>query len=145
MFDRTRLRLTLLYVVLFTVVLCAFSIVLFLSLVDVLTPSYDAGPDLTAQQAASAAYQASIDQMGLAIVLADLVGGHCKVLSEGDVHARQVRVGCRVIVDGLGDQDGQVEQDGSRTGLGLDRPREEEEIVGETGESARRVGDPVQG
>src|SRR5947207_3284 len=72
MFARTRLRLTLLYAVLFALVLGAFSVVFYVLLASALSPAFDLSPELTNEQAAEIAYQATIDQIGFAIVVADL-------------------------------------------------------------------------
>jgi len=73
MFGRARLRLTLLYILLFALVLAIFTIVFFVSFATVLAPDFDIGPDLSNEQAANAAYQATIGKIGLAILLADVV------------------------------------------------------------------------
>jgi signal transduction histidine kinase len=72
MFERTRLRLTLLYVALFALVLATFSVVFYVLLAYALSPEFEVTPELTNEQAAALAYQATIDQIGVAIVVADL-------------------------------------------------------------------------
>jgi signal transduction histidine kinase len=73
MFDRARRRLTLLYIGLFSLVLAVFSIGFYLVLAFVLSPAYDVGPDLTNEQAADLAYRSTIEQIGVALLTADLV------------------------------------------------------------------------
>jgi OmpR-family two-component system manganese-sensing sensor histidine kinase len=72
MFARTRLRLTVLYVALIALVLGAFSVVFYLLLASPLSPDFELTPDLTNEQAADIAYQATINQIGIAILVADL-------------------------------------------------------------------------
>jgi signal transduction histidine kinase len=72
MFARTRLRLTVLYVVLIALVLGVFSVVFYLLLASPLSPDFELAPDLTNEQAADIAYQATINQIGIAILVADL-------------------------------------------------------------------------
>ena len=72
MFARTRLRLTVLYVVLIALVLGVFSVVFYLLLASPLSPDFELAPDLTNEQAADIAYQATIGQIGIAILVADL-------------------------------------------------------------------------
>jgi two-component system OmpR family sensor kinase len=73
MFARTRRRLTLLYIVLFALVLGAFSVVVYVALSTALAPTFDLGPELTNEQAAQVAYQATVDRIGAAIVAADVL------------------------------------------------------------------------
>jgi hypothetical protein len=73
MFGRTHLRLTMLYMALFALVLGAFSIVFYFGIATALTPTFDIGPELTTQQAAEVAYQASLERIRLALIGADLV------------------------------------------------------------------------
>ncbi|HEY6057234.1 MAG TPA: HAMP domain-containing sensor histidine kinase [Candidatus Limnocylindrales bacterium] len=102
MFARTRRRLTLLYIALFVLVLGAFSAAFFLVLATVLAPSFDLGPELTNEQAAEIAYQATVDQIRVALIAADfavvvLVGGAAWVLATrtlrpiSEAHLRQRR------------------------------------------------------
>jgi signal transduction histidine kinase len=102
MFAQTRRRLTILYVVLFALVLVTFSVVFYIGLATSLAPTFDIGPELTNQQAAEVAYQATLDRIRLALVGADLavvvlVAGAAWVLSSrtlrpiSDAHARQRR------------------------------------------------------
>ena len=102
MFARTRRRLTLLYIALFALVLGAFSVVFYLGVATALAPTYDLSPELTNEQAAEVAYQATLDQVRVALVVADLavvvlVGGAAWLLATrtlrpiGEAHARQRR------------------------------------------------------
>lgn len=102
MFARTRLRLTLLYIGLFALVIGAFSVLFYLGVATALAPNFDIGPELTNEQAAEVAYHATIDQIRVALVVADmvvvaLVGGAAWILATrtlqpiSDAHARQRR------------------------------------------------------
>jgi len=102
MFARTRVRLTLLYIALFALVLGIFSAVFYLGVATALAPTFDLGPELTNEQAAEVAYQATVDQIRLALIVADiavvaLVGGAAWVLASrtlrpiSEAHARQRR------------------------------------------------------
>jgi len=102
MFGRTHLRLTLLYVILFALVLGAFSVVFYFGIASALTPTFDIGPELTNKQAAEVAYQATLERIRLALIGADLVvivlvGGAAWLLASRtlqpirEAHARQRR------------------------------------------------------
>ena len=73
MFRRARVRLTLLYIALFALVLGVFTVVFYLGFTRALAPDFDIGPELSNQEAADAAYQATIGRIGVALVAADLV------------------------------------------------------------------------
>jgi signal transduction histidine kinase len=73
MFGRARWRLTLIYIALFALVLGVFSVVFYVGFATVLAPSFDVGPELTNEQAAEAVYQATIQQIGVALAAAYLV------------------------------------------------------------------------
>jgi signal transduction histidine kinase len=73
MFRRARIRLTALYVALFTLVLGVFSVVFFFGFATALAPTFDLGPELTNEQAAEVAYQTAVDRIGLALLAADLL------------------------------------------------------------------------
>ena len=73
MFRRARIRLTALYVVLFAVVIGVFSLVFYVGFLIVLPPAFDLAPDLTSEQAASVAYQTTVERIGLALIGADVV------------------------------------------------------------------------
>lgn len=102
MFARTRVRLTLLYIALFALVLGIFSAVFYVGVATALAPTFDLGPELSNEQAAAVAYQATVDQIRLALIVADvavvvLVGGAAWVLASrtlrpiSEAHARQRR------------------------------------------------------
>lgn len=73
MFSQARLRLTALNIVLFGFVLAAFSVVFYLAIATVLAPTFDLAPELSSEQAAEAAYQATLDRVGVALLVGDLV------------------------------------------------------------------------
>ncbi|MBA3687881.1 MAG: HAMP domain-containing histidine kinase [Chloroflexi bacterium] len=102
MFDRTRLRLTLLYILLFAFVLAVFSLVFYIGVATALGPTFDIGPELTNAQVAEIAYQATVDRLRLALIGADLVaiilvGAAAWILASrtlrpiAEAHARQRR------------------------------------------------------
>jgi len=102
MFARTRLRLTFLYILLFALVLGVFSIIFYVGAATALAPNFDIGPELTNEQAAEVAYRATVDQIRVALIVADLavivlVGGAAWILATrtlrpiGEAHARQRR------------------------------------------------------
>jgi signal transduction histidine kinase len=102
MFAQTRVRLTLLYIALFALVLGLFSVVFYFGVATALAPTFDLAPELTNEQAAEVAYQATVDQIRLALVVADiavviLVGGAAWILASrtlrpiSEAHARQRR------------------------------------------------------
>jgi signal transduction histidine kinase len=73
MFRRARVRLTLLYICLFGLVIGLFSAVFYVGFATVLVPNFDLGSELTNEQLAEAAYQDTVERIGLALVAADLV------------------------------------------------------------------------
>lgn len=102
MFSRTQTRLTLLYIGLFALMLGIFSVVFYIVVTTALAPTFDVGPELTNEQAAEAAYRATVDQIRIALVVADvavvvLVGVAAWVLAARtlrpirEAHARQRR------------------------------------------------------
>ena len=102
MFARTRLRLTLLYIVLFALVLGIFSVIFYVGVSTALAPTFDLGPELTNEQAAEVAYRATVEQIRVALIVADLgvvavVGGAAWILASrtlrpiSEAHARQRR------------------------------------------------------
>ena len=102
MFRRARVRLTVLYIVLFALVLGVFSAVFYVGFATVLAPTFDIGPELSREQVAEVAYQTTLQRIGLALVAADaiviaLVGGAAWVLAARTLrpiraaHARQRR------------------------------------------------------
>ena len=73
MFRRARWRLTLLYIGLFAVALGVFAAVFYVGFATVLAPAFDLAPELTNEQAAEAAYQTTIERIGLALAVAYVV------------------------------------------------------------------------
>ena len=73
MFRRARWRLTLLYIALFAVALGIFAAVFYVGFATVLAPAFDLAPELTNEQAADAAYQATLERIGIALALAYVV------------------------------------------------------------------------
>ena len=72
MFQQARRRLTVLYIVLFALVLVVFSVVFYVGFVTVLQPDFDVAPELSNSQAAELAYEATIERIALALAIADL-------------------------------------------------------------------------
>lgn len=70
---RARIRLTFLFIVVFAIVLIAFSIVFYAAFMLVLDPDIDIDPVLTNQQAAEAAYNAVRERIGISLLFADVV------------------------------------------------------------------------
>ncbi|MCY7417802.1 MAG: cell wall metabolism sensor histidine kinase WalK, partial [Chloroflexi bacterium] len=73
MFDRARRRLALQAAILFAVVLLVFSVVFYLVLRTVLAPTFDIAPELPNDEAAREAYAQTIELIGAALVVANLV------------------------------------------------------------------------
>ena len=73
MFRRARIRLTVLYIGLFALVLSVFSVVFYVGFATALAPTFDVGPELTNEQVADVAYQAAVERIGLALLVADLL------------------------------------------------------------------------
>jgi signal transduction histidine kinase len=73
MFQRARWRLTLLYIALVALVLGVFSAVFYIGFATVLAPEFDIGPDLSNEQAADAAYQATLGRIEVALLVAYVV------------------------------------------------------------------------
>jgi two-component system OmpR family sensor kinase len=69
-FARARRRLAIRYLVLFVVVLIAFSLVFFVVLAAVLQPDFDIGPEVPNEEVARIAYTRAIERIALALVLA---------------------------------------------------------------------------
>jgi signal transduction histidine kinase len=102
MFTRTRVRLTLLYIALFALVLGVFSLVFYVGFATALAPTFDIGAEVTNEQVAEATYQATVQRIGVALLVADLavivlVGGAAWILASrtlrpiGEAQARQRR------------------------------------------------------
>jgi signal transduction histidine kinase len=73
MFKQARRRLTVLNIALFGLVLVVFSIVFYVAIATVLAPTFDLAPDLSNEQAAEAAYQTTLERVGLALLLGDVI------------------------------------------------------------------------
>ena len=73
MFQRARIRLTLLYIGLFALVMTVFSVVFYVGFATVLAPNFDIAPELSNEQAAQAAFRSTIERIGIALVAADLI------------------------------------------------------------------------
>ena len=69
MFTRARIRLTLLYIALLALVLILFSLVFYVAIVTVLTPTFDLAPDLSNEQAAEQAYRLTIERIGVSLAV----------------------------------------------------------------------------
>src|SRR5689334_1793504 len=91
MFRRARIRLTLLYIGLMVVALGLFSLVFFGGFATVLVPTFDFDPDLTNEEVAEAAYQATLQQVGLALVIADIVVVALVAIAAWSVAGRTLR------------------------------------------------------
>jgi signal transduction histidine kinase len=73
MFRRARRDLTLLYIVLFALVLVVFTVVFYVAFVTVLAPAFDIAPEVSSSQAAEIAYEETIRRIALAVAIADAV------------------------------------------------------------------------
>ncbi|HEX2626789.1 MAG TPA: hypothetical protein VHL56_07765, partial [Candidatus Limnocylindrales bacterium] len=73
MFRRARVRLTILDIGLMAVALGLFSLVFYGGFATVLVPTFDVDPDLSREEVAEAAYRATLQQVGLALVIADII------------------------------------------------------------------------
>ncbi len=73
MFKQARVRLTVLNIVLFGLVLAVFSVAFYVAFGTVLAPTFDLAPELTNEQAAEAAYQATLERVGLALLVGDVI------------------------------------------------------------------------
>lgn len=73
LFKRTRRRLTVLYLALFSLVIGLFSLVFFVAIATVLQPDFDIAPELSNGQVAQLAYRSTIERIGIALVVADVV------------------------------------------------------------------------
>lgn len=72
-FAVARRRLALRYVVLFALVLSAFSAVFYVVIAIVIQPAFDIGPEPPDGVVAALTYTRAIESIGLAIVVADVV------------------------------------------------------------------------
>ena len=73
MFARARVRLTLLYIGLFTLVLGTFSAIFYAAIRTILEPAFDLAPELSNEQAAEQAYRATIERIGLGLIVGDVL------------------------------------------------------------------------
>jgi OmpR-family two-component system manganese-sensing sensor histidine kinase len=73
MFRRARIRLTALYIALFALVLGVFSVAFYVGFVTILAPAFDIGLELTTEAFAQAAYQTTVERIGLALLVANVV------------------------------------------------------------------------
>ena len=73
MFKQARVRLTVLNIVLFGLVLAVFSVAFYVAFGTVLAPTFDLAPELSNEQAAEAAYRATLDRVGLALLVGDVI------------------------------------------------------------------------
>ena len=71
MFARARRRLTLAYIAVFALVFGLFTAVFFVALAIVLQPDFDVDPNATSDTSEEQAYQAAIDRIGVALLVAD--------------------------------------------------------------------------
>ena len=73
MFNRARRRLTIAYIVLFGILIAAFSGVFLVLIAIVMQPDFDLSPDVSGEEAAFVAYQAAVQRIALALLAADVV------------------------------------------------------------------------
>jgi signal transduction histidine kinase len=73
MFARARLRLTLLYLVLFALVFGLFSVIFYIVMTITLQPDFDLAPELSTTQAADLAYQTMVGQIGMALLVGNVL------------------------------------------------------------------------
>ena len=73
MFAQARLRLTLLFIVLFVLVFGAFSVIFYVAITGVLAPAFDLAPELSNEQAAELAYRATVDRIGTALLVGNVL------------------------------------------------------------------------
>jgi signal transduction histidine kinase len=73
MFARARLRLTLLYLVLFALIFGLFSVIFYVVMTITLQPDFDLAPELSTTQAAELAYQTTVGQIGLALLVGNVL------------------------------------------------------------------------
>jgi len=73
MFKQARRRLTGLNILLFGLVLAVFSIVFYVAIATVLAPTFDLAPELSNVQAAEAAYRLTLERVGLALLVGDVI------------------------------------------------------------------------
>jgi len=73
LFANARRRLTITYIAMFAAVIAVFSLAFLVLMAIVLQPDFDLSPDTSSAQAAQIAYDAAVERIGLALVVADLV------------------------------------------------------------------------
>lgn len=73
MFRQARRRLTVLNIALFGLVLALFSAVFYVAIATVLAPTFDLAPELSNEQAAEAAYQLTLERVGLSLLVGDVI------------------------------------------------------------------------
>jgi signal transduction histidine kinase len=73
MFARARLRLTLLYLVLFALIFGLFSVIFYVVMTITLQPDFDLAPELSTTQAAELAYQTTVGQIGVALLVGNVL------------------------------------------------------------------------
>jgi signal transduction histidine kinase len=73
MFARARRRLTLLYIGLIALVLGLFSLIFYIAITTVLAPAFDLAPELSSSQAAELAYRTTIERIGIALIVGNLL------------------------------------------------------------------------
>ena len=91
MFRRARIRLTVLYIGLFALAVVVFSAVFYVGFATILAPTFDLAPELSNEQVADAAYQATLERIGLALVVADVVAVVLAGLAAWTLAARTLR------------------------------------------------------
>lgn len=73
MFARARRHLTLLYIALFALVFGAFSVIFYVVLTVALQPDFDLAPELSTTQATELAYHTTIERIGIALLVGNLL------------------------------------------------------------------------
>jgi signal transduction histidine kinase len=73
MFTRARIRLTLIYIVLFALVFGTFSVIFYVVLTFALKPDFDLAPELSTTRTTELAYQTTIQRLGIALLAANVV------------------------------------------------------------------------
>jgi len=73
MFARARLRLTLLYIVLFALVFGLFSVIFYVVMTITLQPDFDLAPELSSLQAAELAYRTTVERIGVALLVGNIL------------------------------------------------------------------------
>ncbi len=73
MFARARLRMTLLYIVMLALVFGLFSVIFYVVLTITLRPDFDLAPEVSSLQAAQLAYQTTVDRVGVALLIGNIL------------------------------------------------------------------------